>query len=364
MQNKSYEQWKTALVLSAKAKRIPILGQYELTPCCNLDCKMCYVHDSNSNALRARELSTETWMRIFDEAYDMGLMFATLTGGECLLRRDFKDLYLHLWKKRVMITIFTNGILIDDEYVDFFKKYPPEKIRISLYGSSESAYCNVTGHKGFRKVISAYQKLLDAKIPVGIAVTPSSYMKDDFINIRRFCKKQGIHCPPANFYLTKNRDNPDKDDHNLSIDEIVLLATEEALLNRKLTPVLETPEPCGGCTDAPIGLSCGAGRSAATVSWDGTMHPCVSLTEGSASLLEMSYRDAWEETKTLVDKMLLGAECVGCPYDSVCPKCPVMRLTDVHSGHCNPNVCELSRRLVAAGVKKLNQQLDTCDTFD
>ena len=140
MQNKMYEQWKTKLVLAAKEKRIPILGQFELTPCCNLDCKMCYVHNSHSNALRTRELSTETWVRIFNEAYDMGLMFATLTGGECLLRHDFRDLYLHLWNKRVRITIFTNGILINDDLVEFFTMYPPEKIRISIYGSCETAY--------------------------------------------------------------------------------------------------------------------------------------------------------------------------------------------------------------------------------
>jgi len=322
---------------------------------------MCYVHNSNSNSLKSRELSTETWMRIFDEAYDMGLMFATLTGGECLMRRDFKDLYLHLWKKRVMITIFTNGILIDDEYIDFFKKYPPEMIRISIYGSSEAAYRNVTGHEGFQKAISAYHKLLQAKIPVGIAVTPSSYMKDDYINIRRFCKKQGIHCPPANFYLTKNRDNPEKDDHNLTIEEIIELATQEALLKGNITPVHDTPEPRGTCTEAPTGLPCGAGSSMATVSWDGIMHPCVSMPEGNTSLLEMSYADAWKATNALVDKMLLGTECVGCPYDSVCPKCPVMRLKDLHSGHCNPDVCELTRRMVAAGVRKLNQTTDDCD---
>ncbi len=361
MQNDMYEQWKTALVLSAKEKRVPIIGQYELTPCCNLDCKMCYVHNANSNSLRSKELTTETWIRIFDEAYNMGLMFATLTGGECLLRRDVKDLYLHLWHKRVRITIFTNGILINDEYVDFFKKYPPENIRISLYGSCESAYRKVTGHEGFHKAVSAYRKLLNAKIPVGVAVTPSSYMKDDYMNIRHFCLENGIHCPPANYFLTKNRDNPDKNDHNLTIDEIVSLASEEALLKRKLIPLTCTPEPCGSCTEAPAGLTCGAGRSMAIVSWDGTMHPCVSLPEGEASLLKMSYADAWKQTVKLADEMLLGAECVGCPYDNVCPKCPAMRLTSLHLGHCNPDVCELTRRMVATGIRKLNQATENCD---
>lgn len=362
MRSITYEQYEKKLVLSAKEKRVPIAGQYELTACCNLDCKMCYIHNADSNVLHARELSTETWMRIFDEAYDMGLMFATLTGGECLLRKDFRELYLHLWKKRVSIKIFTNGTLIDDDYVAFFKKHPPRLIRISLYGSNEEAYRNVTGHEGFQKAISAYHKLLNAKIPVGVTITPSSYMKDDFMNILRFCKKSGIKCPPANFYLAKNRDNPDKDDYNLSIDDIVSLATEEAMLKGKLlTPCDNPPEPGGSCTEAPIGLLCNAGRGFAQVSWDGTMHPCTSMHVGTASLLKMSYSEAWEETKALVDSVLRGAECVGCPYDSVCPQCPVRRLNGVFSGHCNPSVCELSRRLVAAGIKQLSQPVEDCD---
>lgn len=361
MQNIPYRQWERKFVLSAKEKRIPIVGQYELTACCNLDCKMCCVHNLDSNALHARELSTETWLRIFDEAYEMGLMFATLTGGECLLRPDFRELYLHLWKKRVNVEIFTNGTLIDDKYIEFFKKYPPRKIRISLYGSNEEAYRKVTGHTGFGKAISAYQQLLKANIPVGITITPSSYMKDDFINIRRFCLNSGIKCPPSNFFLLKNRDDPGKDDYQLSIDEIVSLATEEALLYGDLVPVSNPPEPCGNCSDAPTGLVCNAGRGAAFVSWDGTMHPCGSLHEGTASLLDMSYAQAWEKTKSLVDNLVRGSECVDCPYDAVCPQCPVRRLKDMHSGHCNPDVCEITRRLVAAGVKKIDQSAEGCD---
>ena len=364
MQSKTLKDFQKELALVAKVKRVPIGAQFELTACCNLDCKMCYVHNADSNALRARELSTDTWKRIFDEAYDMGLLFATLTGGECLLRKDFKDLYLHLWNKGVNITVFTNGTLIDDSYVDFFKKYPPKKIRISLYGSNEAAYQTVTGHKGFQKAISACHKLKDAKIPVGVAVTPSSYMKNDFMNIRRLCKESGIKCAPANFYLAKNRDNPEKNDYNLTIEEIVSLATEEALLKGKsLTPIADPPMPCGSCTEAPVGAPCGAGRSGAFICWDGTMHPCASMHEGTASLLQMSYADAWEKTKALADSVLQGAECIGCPYDNVCPPCPVRRLDGVFSGHCNPEVCELARRLVAAGVKSIDQPAEVCDGF-
>ena len=51
----------------------------------------------------------------------------------------------------------------------------------------------MTGHKGFEKAVSAIRKLRDAKIRVGVAVTPSSYMKDEYIDTRRFCIENKFH---------------------------------------------------------------------------------------------------------------------------------------------------------------------------
>jgi MoaA/NifB/PqqE/SkfB family radical SAM enzyme len=128
----SFSKFKERMIKTAAVTKTPICCTFELTPRCNLDCKMCYVHNKESNSLKEMELPTNTWKRVFDEAYNSGMLFATLTGGECLLRSDFRELYLHLWNKRVYMTVFTNGILLDEEYVSFFKKYKPQKIQISL----------------------------------------------------------------------------------------------------------------------------------------------------------------------------------------------------------------------------------------
>lgn len=353
--------WKERITEKAKKTKTPIFGQYELTPRCNLDCKMCYIHNLNSNALKERELSTSTWKRIFDEAYEMGLMYATLTGGECLLRQDFKELYLHLWNKRVKVKVFTNGVLINEEYIAFFKQYPPEKVQISLYGSDEEGYLKVTGHRGFEKTITAIEKLMEAGINVVAAVTPSSFIKEDYINIMRLCREKGIQHFSGEFLLAQNRDDPDKNDHYLTEEEILELAKARSVLSKPLTPCECTPEPGGKATEAPQGLTCSAGSCTAIVNWEGKMYPCTVIPAEDASLLEMSYAEAWEKTKETVSKMLLGMECVGCPYDKACPKCPAIRLTGLHTGHCKPEVCELTRKLVAAGVKKLDMLQESCE---
>ena len=363
MNEVSFRKWKQQMVGFSKVTRTPICATFELTPRCNLDCKMCYVHNQDSNGLREKELTTETWKRIFDEAYDSGMLFATLTGGECLLRQDFKELYLHLWNKRVYITVLTNGILLNEDYIEFLKTYKPRMIQISLYGSNEACYLKVTGHRGFTQVVTAIQRLRDEGINIEVALTPSSYMKDDYIALLRYCKENGFRYKPGEFMLMGNRENVEKADHYIEIDEIVKLSKERALLSKELMPMKEkVPESGGGCTVSPKGLQCNAGKTSAVVSWDGRMFPCIAIPESQASVLEMPYAEAWEKTKGLSDEIQLGAECVGCPYDKVCPKCPAIRLSSLHSGHCNPNVCEVTRKLVAAGVKKLETAKEThCD---
>ena len=39
-----YETMRRFLNFKARDKGVPISGSFELTPLCNLDCRMCYVH--------------------------------------------------------------------------------------------------------------------------------------------------------------------------------------------------------------------------------------------------------------------------------------------------------------------------------
>ena len=361
MENEKIRTWKRNMRLAGKEKRVPVSVQFELTPRCNFDCKMCYVHNETSNQMKDKELSTEQWIRIFDEAYDCGMMFATLTGGECLLRDDFVELYLHLWKKRVFVSVFTNGALINDEYITFFKKYLPDTIRISLYGSSNAGYRNVTGHSGYEKVLDNVRKLLVAGINVELAVTPSKYIADDYINTLLCAHKTGAYLTLSEMMLIEKRDDPESTDHFLTADEIVKLSIEQAQLFFNIEGVSETPEPCGKCQIPPKGLTCNAGNGFANVLWDGKIYPCGNIMVGGFSMLEMSFAEAWEKVKAAADAVIRPVECVDCPYDSVCPRCMAYRWTSLNSGHCNTAVCDITRKLVAAGVKKLEQPAETCD---
>lgn len=357
MNDLAYTQWKEHTLKRAAKARIPASAQFELTPRCNLDCKMCYVHNEKSNAYKDRELTTQQWKSIFDSAVENGLLFVTLTGGECLLRDDFQELYLHLYKKGVRITVLTNGTLLDDEYIRFFSAYKPETIQISLYGSSDDGYLQVTGHRGFARAVDAIEALITADIPVRVVVTCSRYMKDDYINILRFCKERNYPMGNTEINLFPNRDDPEKDDYYLSQEERLRLAMERALLYGPLNMPPEELPPVG-CADGKNlakGTTCSAGNSLLSVTWEGVAYPCTCMMIGGVSLLETPYAEAWEKVKAAADRIVQGVECTECAYRETCPKCPALRHADFYSGHCDPSVCEMTQKLVAQGIKKLEK---------
>lgn len=353
MYNPAFLKMKKRLATAAKASKTPLIGHFELTPRCNLDCKMCYVHNQDSNSLRDKELTTEQWKHIFDEAIEMGMMFATFTGGECLLREDFKELYLYLYNKHVMVSVMTNGTLINDNYIEFFKNNRPESVQISIYGSDESGYLQVTGHRGFEKATRAAVELQNAGIHVRITVTPSRYIKEDYVATVRACKEKGLTVILGDLTLMQNRDNPEKDDYFLTEDEIFELSKGRMELYKELIPVECTPEPGGPEVEQPGTINCNAGNCLATVSWDGKMYACINLMVGGADVREVGYAEAWRQVVEATSKVMECVECTGCAYKKACSHCPVFRLNGLYSGHCNPDVCKMTRRLVEAGVKKL-----------
>ena len=52
----------------AFAEGIPISGTFELTPRCNFNCKMCYVHLKEQDIPKyGREMTAKEWIRIAEE---------------------------------------------------------------------------------------------------------------------------------------------------------------------------------------------------------------------------------------------------------------------------------------------------------
>jgi len=124
-----------ALMAKACLDNTPINGSIELLPLCNMNCDMCYVRLSRDEMESIGRLrSAEEWIDVAKQMQKAGTLFLLLTGGEPLLYPEFKDLFLALQKLGMILTINTNGTLIDEEWVSFFNK------KASFFRVHESLY--------------------------------------------------------------------------------------------------------------------------------------------------------------------------------------------------------------------------------
>ncbi len=344
-----------ALKSKAREQRLPLYGAFELTGRCNLNCKMCYVHVMDARAAKKQELSTQQWKKIMDDAYDAGMLFALLTGGECLLRPDFKELYLHLYNKGVIMSVNTNGVLLDEDMVKFFAEHPPEWVQLSLYGSSEDGYEAVTETRTFSKATRAIELLKKYHVIFRIAVTLSKVIQPDFEDIMKFILANDLDYR-VHSDLLEPRDDIERDDCSLSIEERLALLTRKRIIEGKSVIPLteqEIPPPCGSCTELSYGMPCNAGTVRFVASWSGKMLPCMSIPDISIDMLSNDFPSCWSYIREKMDQVVRPIECSGCAYEEKCTNCPSIRYDGLYSGHCVPQVCKYTQAKYAAGLLSL-----------
>lgn len=162
-------------------------GTFELTPRCNFNCNMCYVHQTETQAAQGgrRELTTAEWLAIAEEARKAGMVFLLLTGGEPLLRPDFPELLHALKNMGFLVSVNSNGSLLRGKLLEAVKQDPPLRFNITLYGGSNAAYERLCGRAMFQEVVDNLRTLKDAGIPVRLNVSVTPDNKDDVPEIFR-----------------------------------------------------------------------------------------------------------------------------------------------------------------------------------
>ena len=179
------------LIQKAYIKQAPINGSLELLPLCNMNCDMCYVRLSKAEMEQKGRLRTkEEWISLARQMKDAGTLFLLLTGGEPLLFPEFKELYKELQNMGMILTINSNGTLINEEWADFFAKHKPRRINITLYGADDQAYGKLCHYPaGFQKTVNAIRMLRDREIDGKINGSITSKNEEDIKKILDIAKQ-------------------------------------------------------------------------------------------------------------------------------------------------------------------------------
>lgn len=355
--SRRYEAVRQFLNFKARDKGIPISGTFELTPLCNLDCKMCYVHLNKAQMQGAQLLPAEQWKHIMQQAIEAGMMYARLTGGECLTYPGFRELYLFLRERGVETTILSNGLLLDEDMVGFLTEHPPAAMQISVYGADEDAYERVTGKRAFSQTLENLRRAKAAGIPLTIALTLSEYMTDGEQILQLLCK-EGLPFN-INASILPPRPETGRAMADASLDAYVSLLKFRSRMNGKElfagSDPESLPDPGGKRGNPAFGVTCGAGRSGFAIDWQGGMRPCNLFPCEPEDVLALGFHEAWKRTNRTALSFPLPVECEACAYKGVCRHCVAEHAAGAPAGHASPAVCACGKRMIVEGLLKFQQ---------
>lgn len=290
------------------AHRIPVGGAIELTAQCNFGCIHCYLGDKRRDV---PQMNTEMVISILRQSAQMGCLGVAFTGGEPLLRSDFKRIYRAAHQLGFWISLLTNGSLVDDSLIDLFKQHPPRAVEISLYGGDDDTYFHVTGKSGMFAVIKQnIDALRNAGIEVLLKVVLLKPVYETIEKIQVFAAERGLRVvfdPNVTPDLSQNGSPLDL---RISPESAVKIEFSDDGQRQKLAEFCQTVRLTQWSVDDPV---CGAGQRGFYVDSGGNMMGCALLREPCFSLLKMSLKDAW--------RLLGEVELSDFPNDSKCKTC-------------------------------------------
>lgn len=342
------------LMMKARNAGVPHAGSFELTPYCNFDCKMCYVHlNSEQVAASGHVLSTAEWIDIMHQAVAAGMMHAELTGGECLLHPGFKEIYQYLVSQGLRVTVLTNGELLSDDVVAFLRQYPPALIQVSIYGSDSQSYIQVTGRDAFADVIKGLHRLQKADLRFSLTITPSRYTQAHTEQLLELVRSFGVPYGVSAVTLPARQETGrDIDEFRVQEDSYLKIVRLEQQREQAAVPELsgaKRPYLYQLAGAKYSGLPCSSGNCAFHVNWKGELTPCIPYHSISKSILADGFQTAWKWVREQMMKYAPPMECKACELKQVCQSCPAEKTAGVFNGPVDQNVCKRWKILKDAG---------------
>lgn len=292
----------------------------ELTSACNSKCLHCYAECGPSSFV-PEQVPHHRWLSLIAEAKQAGATAIQFIGGEPLLYPAWRELVVKAHQLNYeCIEIFTNGTLVDENCVDFFKQYHVS-IATTIYADNAETHDKITLQpNSFNKTMTAIKKIMEANIPLRIA---SIIMKDnehEVENILKLYEKLGME---GNYPDVVRPTGRGDDQHLLPIN----------YRKPPIKPPFYIDED--SFNTAHYYHSCLAGKIAVTTTGD--VIPCIFARNQvcgnilNHSLVEIlsgqPLTQCWHTTKDCINK------CKDCEYRYACSDCrPLAQGNDPEKG--------------------------------
>lgn len=324
------------LLAQAVRRQQPLSGFFELTYRCNFACPMCYIRMTDEQAAPFGRLRTiDEWLNIAEQMRDAGVLFLTLTGGECTRYPGFSSLYVRLSKMGFRLSIMTNAARYPEDVKCAFSAYPPSEASVTLYGGSDATYALVTGDpNGFTEAKKGVAFLRSLGTIVNLSYTVIRQNALDYIKARGYARSLGLSCG-----LTLDLIPHMYDASYSTLDGALLTPAERACFCTR-----ESDDIAGALADAPaleeqladfqiptpdndVDLpvrACAGSQTGCAIRWNGAMNYCLSYRSIAVKPFEVGFVAAWRQLREQhAEAFRLNPVCAACALLDECAlSCP------------------------------------------
>lgn len=261
---------------------VPPVAIFSITNRCNLNCRGCYAVAQQRD--HSKELPLVRINGIFKEAAECGTGIIIIAGGEPLIRKDV--LKVAAANREIIFPVFSNGTMLDSEYVGFFSQNPNMIPVLSIEGNP----VRTDSRRGlgiYRQVLERAESLYSNRVFYGLSITLTS---ENFEEVMRPGFINGFYEKGCRLFFFVEYVPSSEDDISRCLTEQQKRRLSARLDNMRLifsSLFIALPgdeQRYGGCM--------AAGRGFIHISSTGNLEPCPFAPFSDVNLGHTGYRDA------------------------------------------------------------------------
>jgi radical SAM protein with 4Fe4S-binding SPASM domain len=300
---------------------------WEITFACNMRCLHCGTSAGNP---RPDELTDDETYQVIDELAELGCEVLTLSGGEPLLRKNWREMARRLIGHKVKTCLISNGYSVTPKVIDDFKKIKFSNIGISFDGTEITHNHIRQRPDSFQRARNAMKLMSEAGIKYCAVSQISNMNLAELDQIREILVDVG--CPQWRIQMTT-------DTGRMSRDMVMSLDNYPAFIDKILGYKKKNDEldvdvgenigyfGCRGMElqDGYPHLGCYAGTRVLGIESNGTIKGCLSMPEEfvEGNIRDSSLTEIWNKPDGFAynrkfTKDTASGECYECKYLPLC----------------------------------------------
>jgi MoaA/NifB/PqqE/SkfB family radical SAM enzyme len=154
----------------------------------------------------ASDFSTTEALSVIDQLADAGLMVLAFSGGEPMLRRDWRELVGHAVSRGLSVNVGTNGSTVTEQRADDLKRLGVHSVTVSLDGHRPEVHDHFRQFRGlYDRTLTAIRRLVARELRVVVGFTPTRLNWQDGPGVVEVAERLGATTVNLSEYVPAGR---------------------------------------------------------------------------------------------------------------------------------------------------------------